>query len=147
MLRVVRAAGLLRTRAAPSCSCAGRLFSGKSKPTDELDDASYELLPPGASMKDPLYGLSPDAKVFHHDNKQVVTDKQRLPDALPHSREAAQQKLRSQKYRKAPADDEDDRYVYLPPGSSMREPGDSMSDPGERKVYRRDPTPLPKKGE
>ena len=44
------------------------------------------------------------------------------------------------------ADSEEDRYVYLPPGSSMRDPGDnSMSDPLERKVYYRDPIPATKK--
>lgn len=39
--------------------------------------------------------------------------------------------------------EEDEPYVYLPPGSSMREPGySSVSDPMEvRKVYRRDPVP------
>lgn len=42
--------------------------------------------------------------------------------------------------------DEEDRYVYLPPGSSMRDPGyNSMSDPLDKRVYYRDPVPSTKK--
>lgn len=40
--------------------------------------------------------------------------------------------------------EDDEPYVYLPPGSSMREPlyHNSMSDPQEQKtVYVRDPSP------
>lgn len=154
---------------------------------------------------------SENQKLFHHDNKRVVSDKKAAENFTPLSRAAAQQKLEAVKVGReqaraplqalqmpvlgcmtkvsqwvcssdqapgctlalrAPAvlpdprlpraipgltparlpaalqklqkeeENEDDKYVYLPPGSSMREPGDSMSDPGERKVYVRDPTPL-----
>lgn len=46
--------------------------------------------------------------------------------------------------RKAGKEDEDDLYVYLPPGSSMREPGDSMSDPADKKIHHVDPVPSDK---
>lgn len=46
--------------------------------------------------------------------------------------------------RKAGKEDEDELYVYLPPGSSMREPGDSMSDPADKKIHRVDPVPSDK---
>ena len=41
-------------------------------------------------------------------------------------------------------EEEDDTYVYLPPGSSMRDPvtlPNSLSDPLDRRVYYRDPSP------
>lgn len=44
-------------------------------------------------------------------------------------------------------EEEEEPYVYLPPGSSMREPlyHNSMSDPTDKTVYWRDPTPKLKK--
>lgn len=57
MLRVVQFAGQLRARAGSSAPSLHRLFAGKANDHSDLDDDVYELLPPGASMKDPLYGL------------------------------------------------------------------------------------------
>ena len=44
-------------------------------------------------------------------------------------------------------EEEEEPYVYLPPGSSMCEPlyHNSMSDPTDKTVYWRDPTPKLKK--
>ena len=62
--------------------------------------------------------------------------------ATPPNLAAAQKQLKA---KQQPSEDEP--YVYLPPGSSMRDPGyNSMSDPLlERKVYHRDPVPSTKK--
>lgn len=58
----------------------------------------------------------------------------------PTNLEAAKKQLEDKKK----ATDEEDRYVYLPPGSSMRDPGyNSMSDPQEKRVYYRDPVVVP----
>lgn len=57
MLRVAQVAGQLRARASTCTPSLHRLFAGKTKDHSDLDDDVYELLPPGASMKDPLYGL------------------------------------------------------------------------------------------
>ena len=141
MLRVVQFAGQLRARAGSSAPSLHRLFAGKANDHSDLDDDVYELLPPGASMKDPLYGLSPDQKVHSPVGKKVVSDKHAAP-TVPLSREAARAKLEEQ--RKAGKEDEDELYVYLPPGSSMREPGDSMSDPADKKIHRVDPVPSDK---
>jgi hypothetical protein len=67
--------------------------------------------------------------------------------ALP---QAAQAKLQASKESKKKQgseeeeEEEDDTYVYLPPGSSMRDPvtlPNSLSDPLDRRVYYRDPSP------
>eukprot|EP00887_Chlorella_sp_A99_P005148 scaffold40.g5148.t1 len=64
------------------------------------------------------------------------------PVDAPTSRAAAQAKLDQKKAQAA----DSEPYVYLPPGSSMRDPGyHSMSDPQDRqtgrRVYYRDPIP------
>ena len=70
-----------------------------------------------------------------------------LPRLLqPRTLQAAQAKLQASKGSKKMRDsqDEDDTYVYLPPGSSMRDPvtlPNSLSDPLDRRVYYRDPSP------
>jgi hypothetical protein len=62
--------------------------------------------------------------------------------------QAAQAKLQatkeSKKQQGSEEQEEDDTYVYLPPGSSMRDPvtlPNSLSDPLDRRVYYRDPSP------
>lgn len=57
MLRLVRSVGLVRAQGFAPSATAQRLLANKAGSKDELDDDSFELLPPGASMKDPLYGL------------------------------------------------------------------------------------------
>ena len=63
--------------------------------------------------------------------------------ALP---QAAQAKLQASKEskKKRGGGEDDGTYVYLPPGSSMRDPvtlPNSLSDPLDRRVYYRDPSP------
>ena len=48
--------------------------------------------------------------------------------------------------KKKAGGEEEEPYVYLPPGSSMRDPGyNSMSDPQEKRVSYRDPGSSTKK--
>ena len=96
----------------------------------------------------PSFSCSSEPTVLFYDEKEAnlsqpakakrVTGKS-VP-VTPTNRAAAQKRLDDKKKT------EDDRYVYLPPGSSMRDPGyNSMSDPLERRVYYRDPVPATKK--
>lgn len=124
---------------------------GEKKESEE----GYELLPPGSSIADPTYGLSVSDPVYFYDGKKgdvagapPATGAPRKaaapPPPTPTNLAAAQQKLKDQKDAKGKKDDEEEEpYVYLPPGSSMREPGyNSMSDPIGGRIYYRDPTPI-----
>lgn len=78
---------------------------------------------------------------------QPLRKRKPLPQA-PLNIEAAQAKLQESKEKRSQeegGDEDDGMYVYLPPGSSMRDPvslPNSMSDPlDNRKVYYRDPSP------
>lgn len=136
------APGLVRSGARPITSTPRLLASGNDK-HDEFDDDVFELLPPGSSMKDPLYGHNENVRVHVHDRARSLDDSSETIEPLK-PREAPT--LEADKPAKAkapePQEEDDDTYVYLPPGSSMREPGDSMSDPadGARRVYYRDPS-------
>lgn len=116
------------------------------------DDDMFELLPPGCSMTDPTYGLrDSEPTVMHYDEAANAPPakgkKGKAVPATPANLAAAQQKLKDKAAAAASTTDDDDRYVYVPPGSSMRDPGyNSMSDPGERRVHYLDPAPAaPKK--
>lgn len=64
-----------------------------------------------------------------------------MPTATPANLADAQKQLQDKKDA-----EEEEPYVYLPPGSSMRDPGyNSMSDPLEKRVNFIDPTPDTKK--
>ncbi|KAL4438718.1 hypothetical protein ABPG77_006322 [Micractinium sp. CCAP 211/92] len=145
-------------------SAARRLFAAAPQKPAE-DDEVFELLPPGCSLKDPTYGrnFGADGKnsmsdpVLIYDSKPVeeyrpLKKRQAMP-AAPLSRAAAQAALQEtadakKKRTNDGAEEEgDDMYVYLPPGSSMRDPlPSSLSDPLEtRRVYYRDPNPTLRK--
>ncbi|KAL4853403.1 hypothetical protein ACK3TF_005646 [Chlorella vulgaris] len=154
--------GLLSKAPAALGASSARQYAAKGNKAD--DDDTFELLPPGCSLKDPTYGRTFDDKhtslsdpVLNYDQKPVedyrpLKKRQGLP-APPLNVAAAQAKLQQSKEAKkrstdSAADEDDDLYVYLPPGSSMRDPvslPNSMSDPlDNRKVYYRDPTPAAK---
>ncbi|PSC67593.1 sodium channel type 4 subunit alpha isoform X2 [Micractinium conductrix] len=136
-----------------SCSVA----AAPTKPEEE--DEYFELLPPGCSMKDPTYHYGRNSlsdPVLNYDQKPVedykpLKKRQPVP-APPLNVAAAKAKLdekavEKKKAQGAEQEEDDDMYVYLPPGSSMRDPlPSSLSDPlDNRRVYYRDPNPTLRK--
>jgi hypothetical protein len=134
------------------------------------DDPAYVYLPPGCSISDPTYGVSTSDPIYHLDNAprkvgqpshvpyRPAPAKQAAPAApasittLPGSMAEAESlklawstcsaKTRQQQPAGSLKQQEADggTYVYLPPGSSMKEPiYISLSDP----VYFADPKPKP----
>ncbi|KAL4440151.1 hypothetical protein ABPG75_003152 [Micractinium tetrahymenae] len=154
---------LLRQGTSAAAAPARQFAAAPQKPAEE-DDDSFELLPPGCSLKDPTYGRSFGAgdrnslsdPVLIYDSKPVeeyrpLKARQPMP-AAPLSRAAAQAALQEtadakKRAKEETGEEEDDMYVYLPPGSSMRDPlPSSLSDPLEaRRVYYRDPNPTLRK--
>ncbi|EFN52883.1 expressed protein [Chlorella variabilis] len=154
---------LRQAPAALGTAAAARQFATTpQKPADEEGEESYELLPPGCSLKDPTYGRSfggkhtslSDPEIYNQkpvEDYRPLKKRPQMPSP-PLNVAAAQAKLRESKDAKKRANDQgdeedDDIYVYLPPGSSMRDPvslPNSMSDPlDNRKVYYRDPATAP----
>ena len=67
-----------------------------------------------------------------------------LPQAAQAKLQASKESKKKQGSEEEEEEEEDDTYVYLPPGSSMRDPvtlPNSLSDPLDRRVYYRDPSP------
>ncbi len=69
-------------------------------------------------MSDPVY--------FYDSSPARGGKPRKTVPPTPTSLAAAQQKLKDQKDAKAAKQEEDEPYVYLPPGSSMREPGEPV---------------------
>ncbi|KAI7836314.1 hypothetical protein COHA_009822 [Chlorella ohadii] len=163
-----RAATALFGRSVTVPAATRSLATAPPQRPSEDDDDAFELLPPGCSLKDPTYGRSFGANpnrnslsdpVMIYDSKPVdeyrPLKKQQPVPAPPLNVAAAQAKLQESKDAKKKKADEagqeeedEDFYVYLPPGSSMRDPvslPNSMSDPLERRVFYRDPKPTLRK--
>ncbi|KAG7670521.1 hypothetical protein Ndes2526B_g00280 [Nannochloris sp. 'desiccata'] len=149
MLRIygTKTLSILSSRSLAASSRAS-LFS--SKPKEEVDDdETFELLPPGCSMVDPTYGLKDSETTVLFYDESLADDSPSKPKKVkgksmpstPANLATAQKQLQDKKDA-----EEDEPYVYLPPGSSMRDPGyNSMSDPLEKRVNYIDPTPDTKK--
>lgn len=87
---------------------------------------------------------SEDRKIYHYDKSpetgEIASEGAGQESKPPANLAAAEERLKGKK-----AKNEDDIYVYLPPGCSVADPTyNSVTDPQEsRRVYRRDPNPSP----
>lgn len=145
--KLVTSATRLTTFGGKQISTGMAHLQGVPEPSDrnDLPQPTYVLVPPGSSMKDPLtysvsdpvYQYDPTQKVGHarrHFPRRGITLSTKVSNisrptpASPTSRRVTVVSGPEPKRQNRP--NNNDPYVYLPPGCSIRDPSYiSMSDP------------------